>query len=253
MIGSDAWRRGRDDGWRIAALAVVGLGLWALKRYYAGASAPGLAFVLAPTARLVALVSGKHFELEPGTGHLCRECLFAITKACAGINFLVAAWGMLAFVWSRRARGPVSCGGVALASGACAYIAAVLVNAVRILLAIPLAAHPFVSDFWTGARVHRAEGIVVYFGGLALLHALASRTAPVSRAVVDALRRSLVPLLFYYAIALGVPLACGAEAGAGALREHGFFVLPIPLVVLAIIGAVRGGWRTWARLWQNSP
>jgi exosortase K len=173
-------RKVRRGGWRAAVLVMVGLGLWALKRHYAQASVEGLAFILAPTAKLVELVSGVHFEFEPGSGYLSREHLFALAKPCAGVNFMVAAWGMLGFVLSRRARNLTTSARTFFASLALSYLAAVLVNAVRVLIAMPLAAHPFVSHFWTAARVHRVEGIVVYFGGLALLHAVALRRAPVA-------------------------------------------------------------------------
>jgi fumarate reductase subunit D len=54
------------------------------------------------------------------------------------------------------------------------YIAAVLVNAVRIAIATWLAAH-YLPLSMSSAAVHRLEGIVVYFGGLMLLYEVAQR------------------------------------------------------------------------------
>ena len=51
-----------------------------------------------------------------------------------------------------------------------AYVTAVVVNAVRIALALWLAAHPPASSAFSAADVHRFEGICVYFGGLVLLY-----------------------------------------------------------------------------------
>lgn len=166
-----------NRGWRAAALVAVGAGLWLLKRHYAQSSIDGLVFILAPTAKLVTLVSGVRFDLEAGIGYLSHDHLFAIAKPCAGINFMVAAGAMLGLVFSRRACDVATACAAVAASFAVAYAASVLVNAARILVALPLAEHPLVSEFWTAARVHRALGITVYFGGLALLHALASRAA----------------------------------------------------------------------------
>ena len=55
------------------------------------------------------------------------------------------------------------------------YAAAVVVNAVRIAIAMWLAAHPVVLSTFSAADVHRFEGIVVYFGGLVLLYELVRR------------------------------------------------------------------------------
>ena len=53
---------------------------------------------------------------------------------------------------------------------AVSYAAAVFVNAARITIAMFMAAHPIALSALTAADVHRIEGIVVYFGGLALLY-----------------------------------------------------------------------------------
>ena len=55
------------------------------------------------------------------------------------------------------------------------YSAAVLVNAVRIAIAMWLATHPVASAAFSAADVHRVEGITVYFGGLVLLYELVQR------------------------------------------------------------------------------
>ena len=62
-----------------------------------------------------------------------------------------------------------------MASLLASYSAAVLVNAVRIAIAMWLAAHPVALSTFSAAEVHRLEGIAVYFGGLVLLYELVQR------------------------------------------------------------------------------
>jgi hypothetical protein len=49
------------------------------------------------------------------------------------------------------------------------------VNASRIAIALPLAAHRASLSPLTASDVHRLEGIAIYFGGLVLLHELVGR------------------------------------------------------------------------------
>jgi exosortase K len=172
MLASPSTRR---RAWRVAVLAVVLAGLWLLKRHYARSSLDGLVFVLSPTATLVTLLTGVRFEMETGVGYLSHDRLFAIAAPCAGINFMIAAWALLAFLLSCRSRDLATSVEVIALSLAIAYAATVVVNATRIALALSLAAHPIASDFWTAGRAHRVLGIVVYFGGLLLLQSAAVR------------------------------------------------------------------------------
>ena len=148
---------------------------WALKRHYADARADDLQWILTPTARLAGVMTQTAFEWQAGEGYLSRERLFLIEKSCAGVNFFIAAFGMLTFALFHRAGVPSSAArvlGVSLVAG---YAAAVMVNAVRISIGMWLAAHPVAPLAFSAADVHRVEGIVVYFGGLVLLYELARR------------------------------------------------------------------------------
>lgn len=148
---------------------------WALKRHYADARADDLQWILTPTARLAGVMTATSFEWQDGEGYLSRERLFLIEKSCAGVNFFIAAFGMLTFALCHRAGVPSSAArvlGVSLVAG---YAAAVMVNAVRISIGMWLAAHPVAPSAFSAADVHRVEGIVVYFGGLVLLYDLARR------------------------------------------------------------------------------
>lgn len=161
-------------------LAVVALVAWGLKRHYADAGADALWWILQPTATLVGVVSGATFTVAPGEGFVSHERMFLIEKSCAGINFMIAAFAMVVFALLRHVRSgasAVSVLGVALAAG---YGSAVLVNTVRITVAMWLASHPLRVWSFTPADVHRIEGIAVYFAGLVLLYELVRRAERVA-------------------------------------------------------------------------
>lgn len=153
-------------------LTAAALIAWGLKRHYADASADDLSWILTPTARLVGVMTGATFTLQPREGQFSREHLFLIEKSCAGINFMIAAFGMLVFTLFHRVGSVVSGARVLVASLAASYFTAMIVNAVRIAVAMWLAAHPAVLPAVNAATVHRLEGIMVYFGSLVLLHEL---------------------------------------------------------------------------------
>ena len=169
------------SGSRAAVLTVIILAMWGLKRHYASADVEDLRWILGPTGRLVAFATGSPFEFERGAGYLSRPHLFVIEKSCAGLNFMIAALGMTGFVLSRdgaRGRGAAWIVG---ASVALSYAGAVLVNTVRILVAIGLSSANLASGWWTPARIHRLEGIAVYFAGLMVLDLVARRFAEPGR------------------------------------------------------------------------
>jgi exosortase K len=160
---------------KLCFLAAVALVVWGMKRHYAGARAEDLWWILSPTARLAGAITGTRFAFQPGEGFLSPERLFLIEKSCAGINFMIAAFGMSACVLSRRVGSGLS-GACALgASLIASYAAAVPVNAVRITIAMWLAAHSLTPAGLSAGQIHRLEGIAVYFGGLVLLYELLQR------------------------------------------------------------------------------
>ena len=160
---------------RLVVLAVAVLIAWGLKRHYADARADDLEWILSPTARLVGVVADTSFVRQPGEGYLSRERLFLIEKSCAGVNFMVAAFGMLTLALVHRVGSAAS---AARVLGVCllgSYAAAVVVNAVRIAIAMWLATSTAALSTVSAADVHRLEGIAVYFGGLVLLYEVARR------------------------------------------------------------------------------
>jgi exosortase K len=231
---------------KIGVVAAALLIAWGLKRHYAGASADALWWILTPTAKLAGFMTRTTFEMQTGEGYLSRERLFLIEKSCAGVNFAIAAFGMLVFARLQRVESEI--GALRLLGGSLltGYAATVLVNAVRIAIAMWLAEHPLARGIFTAAAVHRIEGIIVFFGGLVMLHELVVQRP-------HTFRRPAVPLAAYYAVTLALPLANGA-AGAPGFMQHALVVLAIPPVAIGI--AVAGGAITNAcfatRSWSES-
>ena len=228
-------------------MAVIALAMWGLKRHYAMAEVGELRWILKPVASLSALTSGVQFEWEPGSGYLSRERLFVIAKPCAGVNFMLAALGMVGFLLSERALSwRVSARLAALSMGV-GYAATVIANTIRIVVALWLAQHPVSSDFWTAARVHRIEGIVVYFGVLVALHLVVQRLAKTCERLMEGFHWGGVPLASYYFVTIAVPLANGSGDTSRVFLEHTAFVVLAPPTFVGILTLLRLAWRSTAR------
>lgn len=168
----------RAHRWQIAALVVAAAVIVVGKHDYRTASAGELGWILAPTARLVSAVSGAHFTYEAGVGWVDRDVTFIIAPACAGVNFALAALLALVLGWlagMQTLRGTLARLG---AAAALAYAATLVVNTLRIAVAIALHQGTIDLGDLDHAEVHRAEGILVYLAGLCALYALARALEP---------------------------------------------------------------------------
>jgi hypothetical protein len=143
---------------------------------------------------------------------------------------------------------------------AASYSTAVLVNTVRITIAMWLASHPATLWTFSAAEIHRIEGIAVYFVGLALLQRARARARSLSRrvpaqprrrcpafqggavraglsalgtSIVRALLRMTLPLAAYYGITLAIPFANGAFR-SGAVLERSLTVLIVPPTIICV-------------------
>jgi exosortase K len=226
---------------RIAQCVVALAGALALKLHYSTASADQLRWILAPTAALVELVSGASFEFESRAGYISRERGFLIANSCAGVNFLIAAFLTLSM---RKLLGDRSKGGAwgfLPIAALIAYLATLVANTARITIAllmrqshaeIGLESGPW-SGPWSGwmnpDQLHRFEGVFIYFGFLLLLFVVSEKMSAEKSS--DPFRRLLLPLLVYYAIALGLPLLNGAYRQGADFWRHALFVLLIPLLL----------------------
>lgn len=160
---------------KLCVVVVTALGIWGMKHHYSTASADDLLWILMPTTNVVGAVTGATFVSVPAEGYMSHERLFIIEKSCAGVNFMIAALGMLVIALLHRVRTSRSAVCVVAISLMASYAAAVFVNATRITVAMWLAQRPSALSTLSAADVHRLEGIVVYFAGLVLLYELARR------------------------------------------------------------------------------
>jgi exosortase K len=202
-----------------AQLAAVLLCALALKSYYSTATADELRWILAPTTVLVELLSGKSFQFESLTGYMSSDHTFVIAAPCAGVNFLITSFVMLGLTRLWRNRFQADNWRFIPLTAAIAYVTTLIANTTRIWVAL----HPVKVSWLTGNQVHRVEGIAIYFGFLLFLFMLTERA--------DSPKRFLFPLIIYYAITLGVPLANGSWQHGVAFWEHFAFVLVLPLVL----------------------
>jgi exosortase K len=155
---------------QLAGLAIAIAVVLAGKHYYRNAGADELGFLLAPTAKMVSIVTDTHFVREAGVGYVDQAVAFEIAPVCAGLNFLLA--GVLALAigwlggmttWRAMAKRLVLAVGVA-------YVATLVTNTIRIAIAIRM--H---ESNVSGAEMHRLEGVLVYLGGLCALYKLARK------------------------------------------------------------------------------
>lgn len=213
-----------------AQLVVVGLCALGLKSFYSTATADDLDWILGPTTALVELLSGQQFYFESYEGYMNSNRTFLIAVPCAGVNFLITAFLMLALrrLWRGRFQ-PISWTFMPVA-GALAYVATLLANTTRIWFALEMQSQSVWLTWLTSNQLHRVEGIVVYFLFLLLLFVLTERFETAD--LRGFARASLFPLLIYYASTLGVPLLNGSYRQGSAFWEHFAFVLVLPLLVV---------------------
>ncbi|HEX5889376.1 MAG TPA: exosortase K [Pyrinomonadaceae bacterium] len=213
-----------------AQLLLVLLCALGLKAFYSTATADDLLWILTPTTVLVELLSGQQFEFEDYTGYMSSDYRFVIAVPCAGVNFLIMAFLMLALrrLWRERFQ-PVSWFFLPV-TVMLAYVATLLANTTRIWFALGRRADAAWVTWLTDNQLHRLEGIVVYFLFLMLLFVLTERleTANPRRFM----RGSLFPLSIYYAVALVIPLLNGSYKRGTVFWEHSGFVIVLPLLVL---------------------
>jgi exosortase K len=172
-------RWSRDQLANLACVAFALVLAWALKAFYSRASCEDLSWVLSPTRRLVAWLTGDGFEPEAGQGYLSRDRHYLIAPACAGVNFMIVAFVSVAcgLVHTRstfRGRGMLL-----VTSALAAYGVTLLANATRITIAIRLHDAGAAWGPLTAERLHCAAGVAVYVLFLYALFAIAARLAGV--------------------------------------------------------------------------
>jgi exosortase K len=221
---------------RAAQLTVVLLCALTLKLYYSSASPNQLRWILAPTTKLVELITDTRFVFESHEGYVNSGRTFVIAASCAGVNFLITSFLMLSLrsLWRTRSQNlgwrfiPFSM--------LFAYVATIVANTVRISIALWLQ-HVDLGISWLNPnQIHRFEGIFVYFAFLLLLFVTSEL---VYEKQTKLFRLTLFPLALYYATTLGLPLMNGAYRQGTSFWEHSLFVLLIPLPLILLLVLIR--------------
>lgn len=210
---------------KIGAVAAIAYGL---KLFYSNASVNDLRWVLAPTTFLVETLTGRTFTFESQAGYMSSDHTFLIAASCSGVNFMIIAFVMLAIgkIWrDGNVEWRFLPGAMLIA-----FIATILANTVRIVLALSLRDIDFEVSWLTADELHRIEGIVVYFGSLMLLF-VTSESLGRQMSIPQIGRRSLIPLVVYYAVTLGVPIVGGAYDQIE-FWKHSVVVILAPLIVI---------------------
>lgn len=187
-----------------------------LKLYNSKAGSCDLEWILAPTACWVSILSGIPFENEPGVGYINHHFRFIIANSCSGVQFMLISIATLFFSFVHRMRTNKRrfswLGLIILAS----YAVTILVNGLRIVLSIYLPVHiektGGYSSFLTPERLHTMIGITVYFTSLCVIYGIAEyvllnivESLPKAGSLKQMLFHGMVPLFWYFFIALGIP------------------------------------------------
>lgn len=230
----------------VAQVVVVLVCAFALKQFYSTASADQLRWILAPTTACVELVSGSSFTFESHAGYISPDRSFLIAAPCAGVNFLITAFLMLAMRKLLSDPSKKIAWGFIPTAATIAYLVTLVANTTRIFVALRLKRAEI--GWLDPDQLHRFEGIFIYFAFLLLLFAVSERMS--SKETSSRVPRFVFPLLVYYATAIGVPLANGAYRQGSDFWKHSLFVLLIPLTLILLIAAFRNR-RLWRFLGSN--
>jgi exosortase K len=219
-----------------------------LKHHYSRASVEDLNWILAPTVEFVELLSGITFEQEAYTGFISKTHRIIIAKSCAGVNFLIIAFCMLIF---SRVQATKSVGAKILLfikSIIIAYFLTIIVNTLRIILAIYLFNADIYGGWLTREMLHRIEGTAIYFIFLCFLYFVFVPRQSTNDGKPTARRAIKTPLAWYLLMTLFIPLVrLSFQGNLSGFFQHSLVVITVLIVILllfflfkSIVGRRRG-------------
>ena len=239
----------------------------ALKYHYSRSGSDALIWMLTPTAEVVEQVSGVRFTWEHHTGFVSQDRRVIIAPSCAGINFMLMAFGMAVFSGigyfsNKRDKGFWLAGCLAGS-----YLLTIAVNAGRIIVSMLLYDADIYTAWLTPQRIHRLTGTLIYFLALRLFYiliiwVLSRRTDGYADSPIIGISNrkiaekwgywsdiGLVPLFWYGLFALGIPLLHTAGGLSHTLlMEHSWMVISGCLLVILFVFLIHSGIR---RMKQN--
>ncbi len=228
-----------------------------LKYHYSHARSDDLAWILGPTAHLVEYLSGIEFEKEEGSGFVNRANRVIIAPSCAGVNFLIISFCMAAFLGLHRLTSSVSKIFWLGNSAAWAYFLTIAVNAFRIVASIHIYKVNIYYHGLTPERLHRIEGVFIYFFFLCLSYMTLDKIMgfwtrnrksdqkkyiPQHSDFLGSAHGVFIPLFWYLMICLGIPLANRAyHKNVSQFVEHCLVMLSVCMVVLLLFFLIQFG------------
>ena len=231
------------NGFFYGIVLVIAIGL---KYHYSRANSDDLEWILRPTAIMVEQVSGIPFEREASTGYVNREHGIIIAPSRAGLNFYIIAFCMVVFSYSHL----FNClrlqllwlGGSMLGT----YLLTLTVNTFRIVVALHVYDLDLSSPWLTQERLHRLEGIIVYFVFLCTFYLILQKVLRyyVGGKNSNSFLKGRLPFFWYALITLVVPLVrSGAHREISRVLEHGGFVFIVCLTIMIGISLIQLGYR----------
>ncbi|MCM1187460.1 MAG: exosortase K [Lachnoclostridium sp.] len=221
-------------------LLIVGI-----KYFYRGAGSDKLRWLLAPTTRLVTLLCGIPFVYEQDAGYVNHSLRFLIAPSCCGMQFMLITMTMLIFSFIHRIKEESNISkklGWMLASIGFSYVFTILVNAVRIVLAVYIPAFlentKLQSFCGTPEQLHTAIGVCVYFTSLLIVYHIAESIFSKGS------QKFLSPVFWYFFIVLGIPFLNRAyRQENGKFGQYALLVTSVCAAVLFAAALLRRAYR----------
>ena len=196
---------------RIIMIMVSLVIAWSLKYHYSRSSSDDLVWILAPTAYLVEMTGDMTFEREINTGYVNNESTIIIAPSCSGINFMIIAFCLSAYVGLKKIKTMPAQVMWIISSIGGSYFYTLFVNTFRINLSIYSIKIEFLETWFSRETVHLCEGVLVYFIFLLIYYYLLNRfinpeLTKFSKKSFMGVNRYFLPLFFYLAFTLLIPV-----------------------------------------------
>ncbi|OPZ92871.1 MAG: hypothetical protein BWY74_01378 [Firmicutes bacterium ADurb.Bin419] len=220
--------------------------LFGLKWYYSMAGIEDLEWIIGPTAWWTEILSGNTFKKVPGLGYVNNANEFIIVSSCSGINFLIVLFSTLLYSFIHRLKVNKE---KSLWFAFCmlfSYIMTIGVNGLRIIISMYLYNADIYGALITPERVHRIEGVLIYFVSLFIIYSLIERKAGFivsgfceekysARSMKKLIITCVPPLFWYFVFTLGIPLLNRAYKKDGVhFLEHSIVIISISFISVLV-------------------
>jgi exosortase K len=207
-----------------------------LKYHYSVASASELQWILAPLPLMTQIFSAMSFTLNDAGEWVNAGYNVVIAKSCAGVNFMILSLLVCAgrfYPVSRRYNVFVSCLGFITLCLLVAWSITVMVNTLRILIAIQLYIHEVNVFGLSPGQIHRLAGILIFLPALWLQLKVASR--------LKVFTAGMVATGLYLSFVIGVPLVTGNyKLNPDMFIEQTWFIVASTVVIFLVLLVIKG-------------